>query len=193
MSHVVTVVSLFAAFNALAAAQVFANSYNTQNVCPQLLHHANATGGESVNLPLSGGATDGAIFDSNEIGRWRISVRSNYSASSIASAKSNANETDPDAVANLWLDPFEGVNLNDGSNPFSARAYVLKTLPENTIRRAQDDDTSCEQTLSKNCVAALTTRAANIAQWLVANPSLGPFSNLTVMMLESCSDIDMLT
>jgi hypothetical protein len=135
MSHTVRVMSLFIAFIGLVAAQFFADSYDTQNVCPQLLEHANATGAEAFALPISAGA--------NELGQWRISVRSIFSVSSIESAESKANETYPDAVANLWLDPWKGVNLNDGVNPFSACAYVFKTLPENTIRRGQNDDTTC--------------------------------------------------
>ncbi len=37
--------------------------------------------------------------------------------------------------------------------------------------------------LSKECVDALTERAATVAQYLVQNPTLGPYSNLTSPIL----------
>ena len=160
-------------FVSLVSRTIQADSQKLQNICPALIKNANATGEEASNLPN---------LESTRMGRWRVSVRSNYSAASIASAESKANETDPDAVASIWLDPFEDVNLNDGSNSYSSCAYILKQLPENTIRRGQDDDTSCHQMLSKDCVEAITSRIAYTAQWLVQTPTLGPFNNLTVSL-----------
>ena len=54
--------------------------------------------------------------------------------------------------------------------------------PNNNLR-GQDDDTTCEQMLSKKCVEALTERAATIADWMVTNPTLRPYSNLTPPIL----------
>lgn len=58
------------------------------------------------------------------------------------------------AVADVWLDPTGNTNLNDGTNEYSACAFLFKDLPENTIRRDQADEGACEQTLSSQCVYA---------------------------------------
>ena len=75
------------------------------------------------------------------------------------------------------------MNLNDGENEYSACAYLYKTLPRNTNLRGAKDDTSCEQMFSRDCVDALTDRAATVANWMVQNPTLGPYSNLTPPIL----------
>lgn len=138
----------------------------SQGVCRDLFESGNATGWTPT-------------AEDNAIGIWRLSVHSNYTANSFAPLDNVTEEESPGAVANLWLDPASNTNLNTGTE-FSACAFVFKYLPENTIRRGQNDDGSCEQTLSKKCVAQLNERAEETAYWLVANPTFGPFSNLTV-------------
>ena len=149
-----------------------------QNICPGLWNRANATGVEElvVKDPRNGAL----ITETNLMGQWKVSVRSNYSSETIESATSTGNESYPYAVANIWLDPFDGVDLNNGENGFSACAWIIKAIPQNTNLRGQDDDTTCTQMLSRDCVNDLNSRAEMVAQWMVANPTLGPYSNLTV-------------
>ena len=150
-------------------------SYNADrsNVCGEkLAASANATGHSSEKIP-------GAYSYNNGLGQWRVAVSTNSSTATIEDGRELTWHS-PGAIANIWLDPFTDINLNNGENSFSACAYIFKGLPENTIRRGQDDDTSCTTMLSKKCVDAITSRAAETAKWLVLNPTYGPFSNLTV-------------
>ena len=156
-----------------------AESYDTQNLCPALSDNANATGEEPIPRKSKYG---GLITDTNGLGQWKVAVQTNYSANSIESARSTAQEDTPDAVANVWMEPFEGIDLNNGDNSFSACAYLYKLIPDNTNLRGQEDDSTCEQMLSSNCVEELTKRASLTAQYLVQNPTLGPYSNLTVSL-----------
>lgn len=158
-------------------AQSQSTGLEAQEVCPDLLDRANASSKSSLSYQWS------ANGDDNGLGQWVVSVRTNISAESIQTATGSGNETNPDVSANVWLDPFVDVDLNNGDNPFSSCAYIIRSLPENTIRRGQDDDTSCEQMLSKSCVEEITWRASQTARWLVQNPTYGPFSNLTVSFL----------
>ena len=48
------------------------------------------------------------------------------------------------------------------------------------------DSGNCETMLSKSCLDALTSTAANTAQWLVANPSMLP---LSVVCLTALTDL----
>ena len=152
----------------LAAAQTQSQGdaeADSQGVCRELVESGNATG--------SSGTVD------NGVGVWRVSVQSNYSANSLTPLENVTEEESFGAVASLWLDPSPSIDLN-WVQSFSACAFVFRYLPENTIRRGQDDDGSCEQTLSRKCVQQLSERAEETAYWLVANPTVGPFSNLTV-------------
>ncbi len=158
----------------VAAAIVASPGSPTQNVCHSLLTDANATGG---------GNSSWSSF--NSLGQWLVGVKTNYSADTIVAARSDATQNSPDAAINIWLDPYMGVDLNDYENPYSACAFVFKSLPFNTILRGQGDDGTCEQTLSKKCISDLTDRAALTATWLTANPTIGPFSNLTVRHFSS--------
>ena len=163
-------VAIANALVAVVSAQI--DSTNTQDLCTGLSSNANATGEQPINRLNADGT-------SNTLGQWKVSVRSNYAADIIESAESTANASNPNAVANVWLDPFVGIDLNSGE-VFSACAYLYKDLPRNTLLRGQGDDTTCEQMLSRKCVEEITMRAATTAQWLVQNPTLGPSSNLTV-------------
>lgn len=148
----------------------YSNITTTSNVCVGLLDNpANATG-----------VQNGSIYSSrNALGRWRIAVSTDSKEASIEEGR-ELSKISPGAVANVWLDPFTNVELTNGRNDYSACAYIFKSLPYNTMLRGQDDDTSCEQMLSKECIAAITSRAAETARWLVQSPTQGPFSNLTV-------------
>ena len=156
----------------------FIETYETQKICPGLSNNANATGVQPINRTDEHGIL--IIGDTSDVGQWKVSVRTNHSANSIASVGNTADPDVPNAVANVWLDPYEGVDLNDGELGYSACAYLYTQLPANTNLRGQEDDTTCEQMLSKSCVQELTKRAELTAQYLVQNPTLGPYSNLTV-------------
>ena len=169
-------VTIASAFVAVVSGQT--HSFHTQNLCPGLFNNANATGEQPRNEVDKNG-----VF--NYYGQWKVSVRSNYSVNSIEFAESTADGNNPDAIANVWLDPKDGVDLNSGE-VFSACAYVYKNLPANTLRRGQQDDGTCVQMLSKSCVEEITTRAALTAQYLVQTPTLGPYSNLTVSPAALC-------
>lgn len=148
---------------------------NASNVCENsLTSPANATGVEKYGMNAY----------SNGLGLWRVAVSTNSSAATIEEGR-ELTEASPGAAANLWLDPYEGIDLTDGSNSYSACAYVFKGLPYNTMLRGQHDDTSCTQMLSEKCVKAITWRAAETARWLVSSPTQGPFSNLTVSRLSN--------
>lgn len=142
----------------------------TNNTCESsLVSPANATG-----------VQDGRQYSSsNGLGYWKVAVSTNSSAENIEQGR-DLTQSSPGAVANVWLDTFEDIDLTDGSNSFSACGYILKELPYNTMLRGQDDDGTCERTLSKKCIKAITSRAAETAKWLVQSPTQGPFSNLTV-------------
>lgn len=147
---------------------------NSSNVCQDsIVSSANATGTQGR----------GDLYD-NGLGLWKVAVSTNSSAITIEEGR-ELTEMSPGAVANVWLDPFEDINLSDGDNGFSACAYIFKGLPYNTMLRGQQDDSSCTQTLSEKCVKAITWRAAETAKWLVQNPTQGPFSNLTVSSVSS--------
>ncbi|KAJ9606929.1 hypothetical protein H2200_008940 [Cladophialophora chaetospira] len=154
------------------------NSDEPQGLCSYLYADANATSDGSFDGTFSPSAK------SNGLGLWRVTVNTNYTNEKISTAQSRATEESPDAVANVWLDPFKGTDLNNGGNPYSACAFSFKGLPQNTIERGQHDDGTCTQMLSQKCVAALEEVAANSAKWLVQNPTVGPYSNLTPPILE---------
>lgn len=148
----------------------FNTSAATNNTClNSLWNPANATDKQNATI----------LGSNNGLGLWRIAVATEFQEATIED-NPKLTETSPGAYANVWLDTFTDIDLTDGSNGFSACAYIFKDLPYNTMLRGQDDDGSCEQTLSKECIAAISWRAAETAQWLVANPTQGPYSNLTV-------------
>jgi hypothetical protein len=112
MYRIIAALTILLNLCSLSLAQYGDDSRTTQGVCRDLLDNANATG---VQQP---GAFDQSII----LGHWKVAVRTNYSVETIYNAESTANATFPDASANIWLDPFEGENLNDGTNPYSACA-----------------------------------------------------------------------
>ena len=67
-------------------------------------------------------------------------MRTNYTAQKIAAAESRATKSKPNAVARLWLDPYNRTNLNDGENDYSACAFIFKSLSANTLSRGQSDE-----------------------------------------------------
>jgi hypothetical protein len=173
MHRSITTLAILSIICSLSLAQYGDDGHTTQDVCRGLLDNANATGVQQRD------AFDRSII----LGHWKVAVRTNYSVETIYNASSTANATFPDASANIWLDPFKGEDLNDGTNPYSACAYIIKQIPENTNRLGQDDPTNCESTLSQSCINALTHQAEETAKWLVQDPTLGPYSNLTPPIL----------
>lgn len=144
---------------------------NATNICEaELSSSANATGVQFY---------DSYKFQGSGLGLWRVAVSTNSSAAAIEKGRELTEES-PGAIADVWLDPFGGIDLMDGDNGYSACAFIFKGLPYNTNLRGQKDDTSCTQMFSEKCVEAITWRAAETARWLVSNPTQGPFSNLTV-------------
>ncbi len=97
-----------------------------QGICHQFLDTANATSQDVIGL--------------NKFGLWRVAVHTTYSVEEIGAADIHGAGDPPDVIARLWLDEYDDVNLNDGDNQFSACAYIFKALPENTVRRGQDDE-----------------------------------------------------
>lgn len=154
---------------------------NATNICKaELSQPANATGVQYY---------DSYKFQGSGLGLWRVAVSTNSSAATIEEGRELTEES-PGAIADVWLDPFEGINLMDGDNGYSACAFIFKGLPYNTNLRGQKDDTSCTQMFSEKCVEAITWRAAETARWLVSSPTQGPFSNLTVSGLTTQEQAD---
>lgn len=142
----------------------------TNNTCSSALSSlANATDVQNGTISSSG----------NGLGLWRVAVSTPFQEATIEDSPP-LTETSPGAVANVWLDTFTDVDVTNGSNDYAACAYIFKKMPYNTMLRGQNDDGSCEQMLSEQCIAAITSRAAETAKWLVQNPTQGPYSNLTV-------------
>lgn len=150
----------------------------TPDVCTDLIEQGNATGGTDATLSLS----------ESDLGAWRISVRSNYSAATLSALPGVNTSSSPGAAADIWLDPFTSTNLAAGNNWYSACAIIFRNLPNNLIRRGQMDVGNCEQMLSPECVHALEERTANVARGLTGNPI--PQWNLTPPVLDPiCSEI----
>jgi len=61
-------------------------------------------------------------------------------------------------------------------------------MPENTVRRGQDDDGTCQKMLSPTCVKALQERLINKAFYYTASWTAPPYSNLSAGVLPTvCS------
>lgn len=79
-----------------------------------------------------------------------------------------------DAVANtnvsLYLGTPSGKDLRSNQPIYSACAILFEDIPDNLVRRGQDDDGTCTQTFSKECVDALQYQAALTGYWLTVNP-----------------------
>ena len=149
--------------------------------CTSWWENANATGTFGfISLYANDGSPDDLTTNathntSSQNITWSMTV--NSPGHPEEAAYYNAYQTD------FWLGTPPGVNFDNGSNPYSACAFQFGALPENTLRRGQKDDGSCEQTFSKDCVLALTDKAALIAQYLTSDYTPGPYSNLTPPVL----------
>jgi hypothetical protein len=140
----------------------------SSDICSANLGQANATGSSG--------------FASNA---FAIGLKSSYGNVTWSVAVGRTNLSSDPYYANIYVGTPAGLDFDDGSNPFSGCAMVFSHIPENTVRRAQNDDGSCHQAFSEGCVHALTEKAANIAQGLTSTFTPGPFSNLTPPVLDS--------
>ncbi|ETN46473.1 uncharacterized protein HMPREF1541_00658 [Cyphellophora europaea CBS 101466] len=154
-----------------------AQQSRTQDLCTDLTEQGNATG-----------ATDTTVSSDSNLGAWRISVRSNYSAATLSAIPGVNTSSSPGAEADVWFDPFTSTDLTSGTNWYSACSFIFRNLPNNLIRRGQTDRGICSQMLSSECVHALEERTANVARGLTGNPI--PQGNLTAAVLDPiCSEI----
>lgn len=176
MKGVFTVLAIFLCVHADAfeLGQYPSDTRLTSGVCSQLAQSANATSAQILNT-------------FNGLGDWSVSVDTNHTFNG-GDGNTVLTEDSPGAVANVWLDSYTDIHLDYGGNYYSACAYIFKGLPSNTIRRGQQDDGSCTQTLSKKCVLKLTNLAALNAGWLIGDPGGGPYSNLTPPVLATICD-----
>ena len=123
-----------------ALAQFLSEQNKPRNICgSKLSEPANATGSQRFDSSSLSGAQ---YAHRNGLGTWRVVVSTNSSAATIEDGR-RLTENSPGGVDHIWLDPYLDINLQSGSNGYSACAYIFMGLPENTIRRGQDDDTTC--------------------------------------------------
>ncbi len=83
----------------------------------------------------------------------------------------------------LWYDTAGQNYSNDLGIGYDACAFVVSSLPQNTIRLGQDDPGDCSSMFSQPCRDAILTRAASSAQQWTTYSSPPPYNNLTAGVL----------
>ena len=68
----------------------------------------------------------------------------------------------------LYLGTPSGFDFRPGNLNFSGCAMIFQGLPENLIRRGQEDEGTCQQTFSKECVKAINRQASDTGFYLTS-------------------------
>ncbi|KAL8932909.1 MAG: hypothetical protein Q9216_006621, partial [Gyalolechia sp. 2 TL-2023] len=73
-------------------------------------------------------------------------------------------QPDGDFSSAIWIDTSDGMPIGSRDRPYIGCVEVLLDLPQNTIRRGQDDSGDCTETFDEDCVSALTSIAISAGE-----------------------------